>query len=68
MRLDSSPVLESWERDIARMVAQGLPDRTIARSLGISDSDVKERLVVIFRKLAMAGLLDQLIYAGTNAH
>ena len=60
-------ILDPRERSIAQRVAQGLPDRAIAQRLGLTENEVKEQLVVIFRKLAVAGLLDQLIYTGDNS-
>ena len=52
------------ERTMVRLVAQGLPYRAIAHQLNLSESQVQEQLLVIFRKLAVTGLLDQLLYVG----
>jgi DNA-binding NarL/FixJ family response regulator len=52
------------EQTMVRLVAQGLPDRTIAQQLNLSEGQVQQQLLVIFRKLAVAGLLDQLLYVG----
>lgn len=52
------------ERTIIRLVAQGVPDPIIAGQLYISKTQVRDHLVEIFKKLAMAGLLEQLLYAG----
>lgn len=60
---DSNPLLPD-ELAMVRMVAQGVPEMAMARRLGINETQVRDRLLVIFRKLAVAGLLDQLVYAG----
>lgn len=52
------------EQTIIRLVAQGVPDPAIAAQLYISEAQVRDHLVEIFKKLAMAGLLDQLVYVG----
>ena len=57
-------LLSSPERAMVRLVAEGLPDRAIAQHLCLSESQVRGQLLVIFRKLAVAGLLDQLLYVG----
>jgi DNA-binding NarL/FixJ family response regulator len=57
-------LLSSPERTMVQLVAKGLPDRVIAQQLDVSESQVREQLLVIFRKLAVAGLLDQLLYVG----
>ena len=57
-------LLSSLERSMAQLVAEGLPDRAIAQRLGMNESQVRDQLLVIFRKLAVAGLLDQLLYVG----
>jgi DNA-binding NarL/FixJ family response regulator len=57
-------LLQPGDRIMVQLVAQGVPDREIARHLGLSESQVRDQLVVIFKKLAVAGLLDQLLYVG----
>ncbi|MBZ5719605.1 MAG: helix-turn-helix transcriptional regulator [Acidobacteriia bacterium] len=57
-------LLSAPERTVVQLVAEGLPDRAIAQRLRLSEGQVREQLLVIFRKLAVAGLLDQLLYAG----
>jgi DNA-binding CsgD family transcriptional regulator len=58
------PLLTAAERTMVRLVAQGLPYRAIAQQLNLGESQVREQLLVIFRKLAVTGLLDQLLYVG----
>ena len=55
-------VLTAFDRALIRLVAQGLPDRTMADRLGIEEDQVRSSLISIFRKLALAGLLEQLLY------
>jgi DNA-binding CsgD family transcriptional regulator len=57
-------LLSSPERTMVQLVAEGLPDRAIAQRLDMNENQVREQLLVIFRKLAVAGLLDQLLYVG----
>lgn len=59
--------LQSEERTLVRLVARGVPDRQIAQHLGLSEIQVRDQLLTIFRKLAVAGLLDQLVYNGEEA-
>lgn len=61
-------LLDASDRALARLVAQGLPDRVIAQRLGMNEDQVRDALVNVFRKLAVAGLLDQLLFsdAGTD--
>ena len=57
-------VLSRSERAIARLVAQGCSDKAIASRVGLSEAGVRNKLVLIFKKLAVAGLLDRLLYVG----
>lgn len=61
---DPEFVLQSGERTVVQLVAMGIPDREIAQRLGLSEEQVRDQLLVIFKKLAVAGLLDQLLYIG----
>ena len=61
---DPEFVLEAGERTVVQLVAMGMPDREIAQRLGLSEDQVRDQLLVIFKKLAVAGLLDQLLYVG----
>jgi DNA-binding NarL/FixJ family response regulator len=65
--IDPEFVLGSNERTMVRLVASGVPDREIAQRLGLTESQVRDQLLVIFKKLAVAGLLDQLLYVGEEA-
>jgi DNA-binding NarL/FixJ family response regulator len=61
---DPDFVLGHGERTVVQLVALGFPDREIAQRLGVDESQIRDQLLVIFKKLAVAGLLDQLLYVG----
>jgi DNA-binding NarL/FixJ family response regulator len=64
---DEVLLLHGAERAMVRLVAMGVADREIAEHLGLTEEQVRDQLLVIFKKLAMAGLLDQLLYTGSEA-
>lgn len=51
---------------MVRLVAMGVPDREIAQQVALTEAQVRDQLLVIFKKLAVAGLLDQLLYVGQD--
>ena len=51
---------------MVRLVAMGVPDREIAQQVALTETQVRDHLLVIFKKLAVAGLLDQLLYVGQD--
>ena len=59
---EAQNVLTSFDRALIRLVAQGVPDREMAQRLGVNEDTVRTSLVSIFRKLAMTGLLEELLY------
>jgi len=59
---EAQNLLTAFDRALIRLVAQGLPDRVMAQRLGVDEDQVRASLVSIFRKLALAGLLEQLLY------
>ena len=63
---DTDPefVLGAGERTMVQLVALGVADREIAQRLELTEVQVRDQLLVIFKKLAVAGLLDQLLYIG----
>ncbi len=61
---DPEFVLGAGERHMVQLIALGMPDREIGQRLGLTDVEVRDQLLVIFKKLAVAGLLDQLLYIG----
>ena len=64
---ETKNLLTSFDRALIRLVAQGLPDQTMADRLGIEEDQVRSSLISIFRKLAFAGLLEQLLYIANEA-
>ncbi|HKS73548.1 MAG TPA: LuxR C-terminal-related transcriptional regulator [Terriglobales bacterium] len=54
------------ECTMVRLVAMGVPDREIAQQVALTETQVRDHLLVIFKKLAVAGLLDQLLYVGQD--
>jgi DNA-binding NarL/FixJ family response regulator len=57
-------LLSPHEFTITRLVARGVADRTIAAHVGLTEAEVGDALIMIFKKLALAGLLDRLLYIG----
>jgi DNA-binding NarL/FixJ family response regulator len=45
--------LRERERDVLRLVAAGLPNKQIARRLGISEKTVKAHLTSVFRQIGV---------------
>jgi DNA-binding NarL/FixJ family response regulator len=64
---DDERLLQPGQRTMVRLVAMGVPDRRIAEQMGLTEAQVRDQLLVIFKKLAVAGLLDQLLYVGEDA-
>jgi len=64
---DEMLLLHGMERAMVRLVALGVADRQIAEDLGLTEVEVRDQLLIIFKKLAMAGLLDQLLYVGDQS-
>ncbi|HZQ71050.1 MAG TPA: hypothetical protein VFA68_21170 [Terriglobales bacterium] len=62
----ASDPLTAFDRALVRLVAQGLPDRVIAQRLALEEDQFRDALINIFRKLALAGLLDQLLYTNNE--
>jgi DNA-binding NarL/FixJ family response regulator len=57
-------LLSGREQLIVCLVAAGMSDADIARETGMAEAEVRSKLLIIFRKLAEAGLLGMLLYAG----
>jgi DNA-binding CsgD family transcriptional regulator len=53
-------VLAPKEREVIRMVANGVSPRVIAQRLGLGESKLRASLDSVFAKLAMSGRLDLL--------
>lgn len=59
-------VLTEREWDVARAVCEGLPNKTIARQLGISEKTVKNHLSSIYKRAGIAGRTQLAVWAMKN--
>lgn len=64
---ETQNVLTAFDRALIRLVAQGVPDRVMAQRLDVGEDKVRASLVSIFRKLAVNGLLEELLYSDQEA-
>jgi DNA-binding NarL/FixJ family response regulator len=55
--------LSEREREVLAMVARGLPNKLIARELGISEKTVKAHLTRIFHRLGVTDRTQAAIWA-----
>jgi DNA-binding NarL/FixJ family response regulator len=58
--------LSPRERDVLRLVAEGLPNKTIARRLGISEKTVKTHLTSVFTTLGVSDRTSAALWAQRN--
>ncbi|HEU5086697.1 MAG TPA: response regulator transcription factor, partial [Roseiflexaceae bacterium] len=58
--------LTERERDVIRLICQGLTNRVIAERLVISETTVRHHLTSIFSKLEVENRLERVIYAFRN--
>jgi DNA-binding NarL/FixJ family response regulator len=58
-----TPLLTKRAEQIVRMVAEGLPNREISKSLGLSPHTVKNHLFRIYDKLGISNRAELLLYA-----
>jgi DNA-binding NarL/FixJ family response regulator len=58
-----TPLLTGREQQIVRMVAEGLPNSEICRSLGLSAHTVKNHLFHIYEKLGVSNRVELVLYA-----
>jgi DNA-binding NarL/FixJ family response regulator len=58
--------LSPRERDVLRLVAEGLPNKTIARRLGISEKTVKTHLTSVFTTLGVTDRTSAALWAQRN--
>jgi DNA-binding NarL/FixJ family response regulator len=58
--------LSPRERDVLRLVAEGLPNKTIARRLGISEKTVKAHLTSVFTTLGVTDRTSAALWAQRN--
>ena len=64
----SSPLdgLSDREREVLRLVAQGLPNKLIARELSISEKTVKTHLTSVFRTIGVTDRTQAALWAERN--
>jgi DNA-binding NarL/FixJ family response regulator len=60
---DPTRVLTAREREIVRMIAQGLRNKAIAERLSISEGTVKIHLHNVYEKLGLDGRLELMLHA-----
>jgi DNA-binding NarL/FixJ family response regulator len=59
--------LSPRELDVALLVARGLPNKTVAHALGLSENTVKIHLNSVFRKLGATNRYALLLQTRKNA-
>jgi DNA-binding NarL/FixJ family response regulator len=57
-----SRALSPRELDVALLVARGLPNKVVARELGLAEGTVKLHLHSVFRKLGATSRYDLLLH------
>ena len=67
-RTATSPAdaLSEREREVLAMVAEGLPNKLIARRLGISEKTVKAHLTSVFRRIGVTDRTQAALWAERN--
>ncbi len=60
------PILTAREKDVVRLVAEGLGNREIAQQLKLSEHTIKNYLFRIFDKLGFSNRVELVLYAITN--
>ena len=55
--------LTSREREIIKLIAQGLPNNSIAERLSIAEKTVRNHLTIVYSKLQVSSRLELAIYA-----
>jgi DNA-binding CsgD family transcriptional regulator len=58
-----SPLLTEREEQIVRMIVEGLPNREISKTLGLSPHTVKNHLFRIYNKLGISTRAELMLYA-----
>ena len=62
----SDSLLTAREKDVVRLVAEGMANREIAQQLKLSEHTVKNHLFRIFEKLGFSNRVELVLYAITN--
>ncbi|HET8538585.1 MAG TPA: response regulator transcription factor [Anaeromyxobacter sp.] len=60
---DPLAALTSRERDVVRLVGEGLRNEEIARRLGIGEKTVRNHLTAVFDKVGVSGRLELAVFA-----
>jgi DNA-binding NarL/FixJ family response regulator len=62
----AAPVLSPREREVLALVAEGLPNKLIARRLGISEKTVKAHLTKVFEAIGVTDRTAAALWANRN--
>jgi DNA-binding NarL/FixJ family response regulator len=63
---EAGSTLTARERDVLRLVAEGLPNKQIARALGISEKTVKAHMTKIFAAIGVTDRTAAALWAHRN--
>lgn len=66
VRAQPAPGLSAREREVLGLVAEGLPNKLIARRLGISEKTVKTHLTSVFRQIGVNDRTQAAMWAVRN--
>jgi DNA-binding NarL/FixJ family response regulator len=59
----AAPALTDREREVLRLVTRGLPNKLIARELGISEKTVKAHLTTVFQRIGVSDRVQAAMWA-----
>jgi DNA-binding NarL/FixJ family response regulator len=59
----SAPALTDREREVLQLVTRGLPNKLIARELGISEKTVKAHLTTVFQRIGVTDRVQAAMWA-----
>jgi DNA-binding NarL/FixJ family response regulator len=62
----AGPQLTDREREVLGLVAEGLPNKLIARELGISEKTVKAHLTTVFQRIGVTDRVHAALWAREN--